>query len=431
MAATPFKEDLLQFIWEQQLFERHALRTTDDKPLEVIRPGRLQTNSGPDLVDARMRIDGQIWAGNVEVHLRSSEWYAHRHERDPAYDNVVLHVVYEHDMAVRTAKGARVPTVELRSRISPESLAAYERLMKNRSWIPCESQLAEVDPVRVDLWLERVLIERLERKTVEVEELFKRLGNDRAETFYHVLSRAFGVKVNAEPFAMLANALPLKVLLKYRDDALRTEALLFGQAGLLQVDFVDDFPRLLQREHALLAQLHDLRPAPVVAWKFARLHPPNFPSIRIAQLAQLIMKSDGSFSELLSTNDLAALCATMTVTASHYWTDHFRFDEISNPAPKRLGAASIDHLIINAVVPFRFAMARLHGDEAGVERALRMLEQLPAEENNILQHWEVLGLKASTAGRSQALIELKNLYCTGRRCLLCGIGTELLKRTAP
>lgn len=429
MAAVPtFKEDLLQFIWEQQLFDRHALRTTDDEPMEVLRPGRVQHHSGPDVIDARIRIDGQVWAGNVEVHLRSSEWYAHGHQKDPAYDNVVLHVVWEHDMAVRTARGARVPTLELAQRVRSEHLVAYERLMRNKSWVACEEDIGSVDPARVDLWLERVLIERMERKTHEVATLFHQLGGDRAETFYHLLARAFGVKVNAEPFAMLAHALPLKVLLKYRDDALRTEALLFGQAGLLRVDLVDEHPRALQAEHTVLAHLHDLRPAPMAAWKFARLHPPNFPTIRIAQFAQVIMRTDGVFSEILECDDLRALERTLMVTAGPYWNDHYRFDERSAGGPKRLGAGAVGHLVVNAIVPFRFAMARHVGDEGAMQRALRLLDAVLPEANGIVDRWMALGMRAENAARSQALIELKNLYCSPRRCLLCGIGTELLKQ---
>jgi hypothetical protein len=430
LAAT-IKEDLLQFIWEQQLFQRHALRTTDGRTLEVIRHGGLQRDSGPDFSDARVRIDGQLLVGSIEVHVRSSEWYAHKHEKDPAYDNVILHVVLEHDMAVRTARGGRVPTLELGPRIVPQSLEVYERWMRNKAWVPCEEQVASVDPVRAELWLERVLIERLERKAAEVDALHHQLGDDAAETFFHLLLRAVGHKVNAEPFGMLAHALPLKVLLKYRDDALRTEALLFGQAGLLRTDFIDEHPRILQREHALLQRMHDLQPAPLAAWKFARLHPPNFPTVRIAQLAGLVMRSNGSFSELLASDDVEAIRDLLDVQAGEYWTEHFTFDQASAAHPKRFGRDAADHVIINAIVPFRFAMARIRRDEIGAQRALDLLERAPAEVNSIVSRWDELGLPARNAARSQALIELKNSHCSQRRCLSCGIGTELLKRTAP
>mgnify|MGYP003393922255 CR=1 FL=1 len=428
---TTIKEDLLQFIWEQQLFDRHALRTTDGKPVEVIKPGRLQSNSGPDLSDARVRIGGQIWAGTIEVHVRSSEWYAHGHEKDPAYDNVVLHVVMLHDMAVRTARGGRVPTVEIGPRIAPQGLATYERLMKGRAWVPCADMIAHVDPQRIGPWLERVMVERLERKTTEVEALYVQLDRDGAATFYHMLLRALGMKVNAEPFGMLALALPLNILLKYRDDLFRTEALLFGQAGLLQVDFVDDHPRNLQHEHALLSSLHQLKPVPVAAWKFARLHPPSFPTVRVAQLARLIACGDGAFGHLLGTNEVRAIVAGLDVTADGYWMDHFRFDQPSVQSPKHLGRSMAEHVIINAIVPFRFAMACMTGDEVGRQQALELLEGIPPERNGIIDQWSSLGLMADSAARSQALIELKNQYCAGRKCLTCGIGVELMKRDLP
>lgn len=425
----PYGEDLLQFIWEQRLFEQHGLRTTDGRPVEVLKPGRIQGNSGPDLDGAQVRIDGQLWAGTVEVHLRSRAWNAHGHQYDPAYENVVLHVVHSHDGEVRTLRGNTLPTVELRHRISTDSIALHLELMRSQSSVPCAKLLHKADPLRSSAWLERVLIERLERKTADVEALYSQLGKDPAATLYHMLARAFGLKVNAAPFGMLAHALPLKVLLKYRDDALRTEALLFGQAGLLQVDFVDEYPRQLQQEHALLAQMHGLRPAPVAAWKFGRMRPVNFPTVRIAQLAQLIMRCDGTFADLLEEDDVRVVRQRLEVRAAPYWTMHYQFDKPSAAQPKRLGRTGTDHLIINALVPALFALARLQGRSSWQDRALRLLEQLPAERNRLLDPWAQLGMPADSAARGQALIELKNTYCTPRRCLSCGIGNQLYKTT--
>jgi len=432
----PYGEDLLQFIWEQRLFDQHALRTTDGRPVEVLKPGCIQGNSGPDLDGAQVRIDGQLWAGTVEVHLRSSAWNSHGHQYDPAYENVVLHVVHSHDAEVRTLRGNTLPTVELLHRISTDSIALHLELMRSQSSVPCAKLMHKADPLRTSAWLERVLIERLERKTTDVEALYKQLDKDPAATLYHMLARAFGLKVNAEPFGMLAHALPLKVLLKYRDDALRTEALLYGQAGLLQVDFVDDYPRQLQQEHALLARMHGLRPAPVAAWKFGRMRPVNFPTVRIAQLAQLLMRCDGTFNDLLEEDDVHTIRQRLEVQASDYWSTHYQFDKPSAlPAgqagaqPKRLGRTGTDHLIINALVPALFALGRLHGRSTWQDRALHLLEQLPAEKNRLLDSWAQLGLAADSAARGQALIELKNNYCTPRRCLSCGIGNQLYRST--
>jgi hypothetical protein len=425
----PYGEELLQFIWEQRLYHTHALRTTDGRAVEVIKPGRIQRNSGPDLEGAQVRIDDQLWAGTVEVHLRSSDWDAHGHHVDPAYENVVLHVVYEHDAEVRTLRGTPLPTIELYPRVDQASIALHLELMRGRGFVPCAHLLGHTDPLRNSAWLERVLVERLERKTAHVEQLHARLGGDPAETVYHMLALAFGMKVNAEPFGMLANALPLKTLLKYRDDPFRTEALLFGQAGLLQVDFVDDYPRALQAEHAVLAHLHQLRPAPVAAWKFARMRPVNFPTVRIAQFAQLLMRCDGTFADLLETDDAQVLRQHLEVLASPYWTTHYQFDRPCAPQAKRLGRTGTDHLIINALVPALFGLGRLLGRDDMRQRALHLLEQLPAEHNTLLKGWASLGLKADSAARGQALLELKNMYCSAKRCLSCGIGNQLMRNT--
>ncbi len=425
----PYGEELLQFIWAARLYNAHGLRTTDGRVVEVIKPGRIQRNSGPDLEDARVRVDGQLWAGNVEVHVRSSEWNAHGHQHDPAYENVVLHVVHAHDAVVRTRLGHAPPTVELAHRIATDSIAMHLELMRGKGFVPCARQLHHVAAGRAGIWLERVLVERLERRTQYVEELYRQLGNDPAATLYHVLARAFGLKVNADPFGMLAHALPLPVLLKHRDDALRTEALLFGQAGLLQVDFVDEHPRALQREHAHLARLHGLVPAPLAAWKFGRMRPVNLPTVRIAQLARLVMHTDGHLMALLEVDDVPVLRERLTVTAGPYWDTHHVFDRPGPARPKRIGVAAADHLIINAVVPAQFALGRLLGRTAWQDRALHQLEQLPAERNHVLAGWAALGLTADTAGRGQALLELKDRYCSLRRCLSCGFGNQLMART--
>lgn len=423
----PYGEDLLQFIWESRLFEHHALRTTDGRALEILKPGRIQRNSGPDLLDAQVRIGGQLWAGTVEVHLRSSEWNAHGHQFDPAYENVVLHVVYEHDAEVRTLRGNVLPTIELLPRVSSESIALHHGLMRDQGFVPCASKLDRLDRARLSPWLERVLIERLERKTIEVEKLHQALEGDAAETLFHMLCRAFGLKVNAEPFGMLANALPLRTVQKYRDDELRTESLLFGQSGLLQVDFVDEYPRRLQEEHRLLSRLHGLRPAPVAAWKFGRMRPVNFPTVRIAQLAQVLMRCQGALTDLLQAERVGEIHQLLDVSASGYWNTHYQFDIPASPKTKRLGRVGADHVIINAIVPVLFALGRTRGEQALAERAMGLLEQLPPEANTILDGWAQLGLVADTAARGQSLLELKSAYCSARRCLSCGIGNQLLR----
>lgn len=427
----PHGEDLLQFIWEQQLFARQELRTVEGHAVEVVKAGRLQTNAGPDFHDGRIRFDGQLFAGNIEVHVRASEWFLHKHHEDPAYDNVILHVVHTHDMDVRTSKGGRVPTLVLGGRLSKERLTAYERLMHTKAWVPCANTIGTVDPTRIDLWLERLLIERLERKTKEVEQLIVRCGGDEAEAFHQHLAAGFGFKVNADPFAQLARALPLKVLLKHRDDALRTEALVLGTAGFLQVDFVDEHPRLLQEEFKALAALHGLKPLSPAIWKFGRLRPANFPTVRLVQFARLFSKLDGAFDRLLEQERAADLVALLEVEADGYWRDHWLLDKAARPEPKRLGRTASELLVINVIVPFLFAVGRRHGKPELADQALGLLGQLPPETNSVVGGWESLGVHARNAARTQPLLELKNEYCGQRRCLHCVIGTELLKRPSP
>jgi Protein of unknown function (DUF2851) len=432
MAAFAAGEDLLQFIWQQQLFDRRALSTTEGAAVEVLRPGQVQHNAGPDLLNASVRVGGQLWAGNIEVHVRSSEWYAHGHEKDPTYNNVVLHVVHEHDAEVFTQAGARLPTVALNGRIAEEHLERYRALMQSRAWVPCAQQLHLVGQERIPFWLHRLSVERLQRKCQEVIELHQQLGGDALETFWHMLARGFGSKANVEAFAMLARTVSAKVVLKYRDDALRTEALLFGQAGLLQVDFVEEHPRQLQREYAVLAELHELQPMSIAAWQFGRLRPRNFPTVRIAQLAALLGRLDGRFDTLYAEDDLARLLPRLEVTAGDHWSRHYVFDR-STPeiSPKRIGPQAARGLLINTIVPYRFAMGQIHGKPQEKTMALSLMEQMPAESNAVLKGWASIGLSARDACEGQGLLELKDQYCRQHRCLSCAIGAELLKRPLP
>ncbi len=421
----PYGEDLLQFIWEAGLYDATELRTTDGDRLEVIEAGRIQPNAGPDLNGAMVRIGGQTWAGNVEVHLRTSDWNLHGHQHDPAYNNVVLHTVYLHDGEARTTDGRCPPTVELRGRIKEHNLHLHQQLMESRAAVPCAPGLHRVEAARMNLWLERLLVERLERKTAAVDELFRKTGNDPSATLHHLLLTALGTRANAEPFGMLAFALPLKLLLKYGDDPLRTEALLFGQAGLLNGRFADEHPRRLQQEYQWLATVHQLRPVPVAAWNFGRLRPPNFPTLRLAQWSAVLSRHPDVLHELTMHDDVAPVRALLEVEAGAYWHHRYRFDQPSAPRAKRLGRSTADGLVINAVVPFLFAMGRIRGHQPWMDRALRLMEQLPPEANHISRLWQSIGVKAESAGQSQALIELKNRWCAEKRCLECAIGVRL------
>jgi hypothetical protein len=425
--AFPYGEDLLQFIWESGLYDQEGLRTTDGDPLEVLRAGQVQRHSGPDLSNALVRIAGQTWAGTVEVHLRASAWNEHGHQGDPAYDNVVLHAVYLHDADVHTCTGRRLPAVELRGRIDLRNLRLHRELMEGRHGIPCAARIGEVDAGRIHLWTERLLVERLERKVAGVEAVLRAAAHDPAEALHRMLLRSLGGPVNAEAFAQLGHALPLKLLLKYRDDPRRTEALLFGQAGFLERQHVDPYPSGLRQEYAGLRRLHGLRPMTASTWKFGRLRPAGFPTVRLAQWAAVISRNDQLLDALLNRDEPQGLRALLDVEAPAHWNHRYTLDDppSAHALPKRLGRVAADGLLINALVPFLFAWGRIRGQHTWTDRALHLLEQLPTEENAVLRSWRSAGVRANTAGQGQALLELKERWCNERRCLQCAIGAAL------
>ncbi len=424
--SFPHREELLQFIWEQRLFDEQGLRTTSGEPVEVLAPGTRQGGSGPDLPGARLRIAGQEWAGSVEVHVRAGEWYAHGHHLDPAYDNVALHVVWAHDVDVRTTSGRCPPTVVLRDRVAPERLALCERLLRSRGWVPCAGGLAHMDRRVIERCLDELLQERMERKAVAVSALYARLGHDPLATAYHLLLRGFGGAVNAEACAMLAHALPVRLLLKVRDDPTRLEALLLGQAGMLHAKLEDPHAQTLFHEHRLLAALHGLKPSPAVAWQHGRLRPQAFPGLRLAQFARFFAAHGEALVERVMTGDAAWWREALAVEAGPSWHARYRFDRPSAPLPKRMGGEAIDHVLINAVAPLRMVLARAYGRPEAQREATALLRALPAERNEVVRGWARAGIRVGDAAGSQALLELRITRCGQRRCLTCVIGTELL-----
>ncbi|WP_116126951.1 DUF2851 family protein [Lewinella sp. IMCC34183] len=425
------KEDFLHYLWRLARFDLRDLRTTTGEPVTIQQFGVLNTNAGPDFDDARLRIDGLHWAGKVEMHLRSSEWYDHGHDSDPAYDGVVLHVVLEEDRPVFRRDGSRIPCLELRHRIPAGVRNTYWRLLHNAYWVPCQTQLQRVpDPLRA-LWLQRVLAERLSARSSTFAGHVEACGRDWEEAFYRTLARAMGGKVNGEAMEMLACSLPLRVLLRHKHSLLQLEALLFGQSGLLPGPEADESPYVtqLRREYALLAVKHGLSPLPTSAWRFLRMRPNNFPTVRIAQLACLLHRSGQLFGKCLAAADARELRNMFEVSLSNYWRDHYRFGPVADRSPRRFGESAIRSVLINAVSPAYVAYARLRGDDRYRDRAMALLESLPAESNSVIRRWRSLGWAAASAAESQALLELKAAYCDASRCTSCSVGCALLNRT--
>ncbi len=421
------KEDFLHYLWRMRKFDQTVLQTTSGESLSIQMVGDHNQDAGPDFSNARIRIGNILWAGNIEIHVQSSEWYAHQHHEDKAYNNVILHVVFEEDKPVFRKCGARIPCLEIKKRIPPKISSTYLRLQKNADWIPCQKVLYTIPEITKNLWLDRILVERLETKTTDISRSLGLNKNDWEETFYQTLARGFGVKVNTQPFEQLARSLPIKTLAKYKTSLFQLEALLFGQAGLLDKDFKDIYPQRLQKEYLFLKKKHQLHSIQQEAWKFMRMRPANFPSIRIAQFATLIFQSSHLFSKVLAANNVREIENMFEVKISNYWQDHYVFDKASVKRKKTFGKNSIHLLIINTIVPFLFLYGKSKANEGITEKALTLLEELHPEKNKIIAQWKELGMQPTSAYQSQALLHLKKFYCDKKKCTNCSIGHTILK----
>jgi hypothetical protein len=420
-------EEFLQYLWKYRLY-KPGLTLVSGEPLEIIHPGEQNFDSGPDFFNTRIRIGNTIWAGNAEVHIKASDWQRHNHQSDKNYNNVILHIVHENDVPVKREDGQLIPAIEV---IGQYDIGMYERyrgFMQNRQWIPCAGLIGDVDSFGKNAWLESLLIERLARKESHIADTLKQNQNDWHETFYRSLAHAFGFKLNADAFETLAKSLPQQYLGKHKDNLLQVEALLFGQAGLLCEELTDQYAQTLWYEYTFLRKKFRLQQINGHLWRFMRLRPSNFPTIRIAQFAMLIHQSAGLLSKLLEARETAELLHLLDVSCSGYWDTHYQFGKVSPSRDKKLGKNSALLLVINTVVPFMFALGRQKDDQVMKDKALQLLQELPGEVNSITKKWGFLGMEVNKASRSQALIELKNNYCDLKKCLNCRIGNTLIRR---
>ena len=414
-------ERLLQFIWQFQYFNKTELTTTGEEFIQIIFPGQYNTNQGPDFTDAKIRIGKATWAGTVELHIKTSDWTKHNHQQDKNYNNVILHVVWEDDKA-----GNNVPVLELKGRVSKILLQRYEELMNADSFIPCERSIHSVREIVWKSWKDRLLAERLLRKAATVDNYLQQNNYHWEETFWWLLARNFGMKVNAETFEAIARSVPVNILAKHKNQVHQLEALLLGQAGLLEGKFTDDYPILLQKEYRFLQSKYRLKPVSLPL-HFLRMRPGNFPTIRLAQLTMLVYESVHLFSKVKEAGSVKDIRQWFDVNANDYWHYHYRFDEVSAFKKKKLGETMIDNIIINTIAPVLFAYGSYHKEQQYKDKALQWLESTAAEANNITKGFQRMGVDIRSAFDSQALIELKNEYCTKKRCLDCGVGNALLK----
>ncbi|MEO5570935.1 MAG: DUF2851 family protein [Bacteroidia bacterium] len=422
-------EDFLHYLWKFKLFNSELL-TTNGESIQILKSGEHNKNSGPDFFNAKIKIGNTTWAGNVEIHLKASDWNHHGHQKDKAYQNIILHAVHDADAKNTDMNRNEIPTVQLKNKFNAGLWNQYENLLKSSQWIPCSNMIETVDKFTINAWIERMVIERLEQKIIVVENLLKQNQNNWEETFYQSLARNFGFKLNASPFELLAKSLPSKCLAKHKNNLLQIEAMLFGQAGLLEEKLNDKYPNELKREYIFLQSKFSLQPIEKHLWKFAKTRPVNFPSLRIAQFAGLVFKSSHLLSMILETKKAKDILKLFDVSASEYWSTHFRFDHESKSSEKNLGKSSAENILINTVIPFLFLYGKEKNDDYIKSRSLELLEQLPAENNSIISQWQFLKIEAGSAYRSQGLIQLKNEYCSQKKCLNCGIGNKILNKTS-
>lgn len=419
-------EKLLQYIWQQRLFHTEGMLTTKGEPVEVVNPGRLNTDSGPDFFYAQIRIGSTLWAGNVEVHVNADDWYLHGHNHDKAYDNVILHVVLAvSDRPVLTSNGREVSQVILR--YSPDIATHYDELMLASKPIRCSSQLCSISKLDRDAWIDRLILERFEERNERVEALWKSAGGDVEQVFFSLLCRAMGFVVNSHPMEILASVTPVKILLKH-SDPLQMEALLLGQAGLLtDCDDSDEYIKDLKREYAFLKAKFNLSPMDASLWKMMRLRPDNFPAIRLSQLAAIIRRTPGNFESAFRTMDIPSILSRLDVSASSYWDCHYALGKISKVSRRKsIGLASRRLIVINAVIPFLFAYARRYNKEHEQANVMAMLSFLPVEKNSRLDEWKASGISVQNESEAQALLLLYKNYCMERKCLFCRWGHQLL-----
>ncbi|MCL6296526.1 DUF2851 family protein [Jejuia spongiicola] len=422
------QEDFLHYTWKHKKIDVTNLKTTNNEVITILSVGQHNLNAGPDFFNAQLKIDNQLWVGNLEVHIKSSDWFLHNHEQDKAYDNVILHVVWEHDTNVYRKDNTTIPTLELKEYISRTALNNYQQLFsKTNKWINCEQDFANIDDFMMQNWLERLYFERLERKAESINQLLKISKNDWEAVLFKMLAKNFGLKVNADAFLSMANTIDFSIIRKLQNNQTSLEALFFGQADLLSGDIQDSYFQNLIKEHQFLKQKFSLFNENITPIKFFRLRPSNFPTIRLSQLAGLYNKEQNLFSkinEILTIKDFYTL---FSIETSPFWESHYTFDKDSKKSKKRLSKAFIDLLIINTIIPIKFTYAIYQGKQIE-EDIVKLIQQIVSEKNNITQKFNSLKKVSNSALQSQALLQLKNEYCNKNKCLQCTIGNSLLTK---
>ena len=421
------KEEFLHYIWQYKLFSSVKLKTTRNEELFVLNQGAYNTNSGPDFLNAQLKIDSQTWVGNAEIHLKSSDWYLHKHEEDENYDAVILHVVWEHDTDVFMKNNKPIPTLELKNIVDKKLLNNYQSLFsKHQRWIACENQISEVDSFLFNNWLERLYFERLEVKSIFINKLLQDSNNDYESVLFKLLAKNFGLKVNGEVFLSLAQSFNFSTFKKIQQNELHLSALLFGQAGFLKEESEEVYQLELKNEYNYLQHKYNLHGIDN-GFQFFRMRPNNFPTIRIAQLVSLFSKHQNLFSKLIQLEKLQDFYTFFSVEVNDFWKTHYSFNTTSKKSPKKLTKPFVDLLLINTIIPLKFVYLKNRG-EVSENDFLNLIQQIKPEKNSITSKFLDLEIDTNNALETQALLELKNNYCAKKLCLQCAIGKVILKR---
>lgn len=421
------QEDFLHYIWKYKKFSAIGLKSTRGAHLSIINLGQHNHNSGPDFFNALIEIDAQKWAGNLEIHIKSSDWYVHNHENDKAYDNVILHVVWEHDTEVFRKDNSVIPTLELKAYVNIELRHNYTKLMQSKSWINCENEFDSVGDFRIFNWLERLYIERLERKSKDIYKLLEKSNNDWEAVLYKMLCKNFGLKVNGDAFMSLANATDFSIVRKLQNDVLDLEALFLGQTGLLEEAVEDVYSNDLKQRYHFLKQKFQLDSQGVLPSHFFRLRPANFPTIRLSQLAMLYFKEQNLFSKIIEIEKIEDYYAFFGVETSNFWKTHYTFSKTAKSTKKKLTHAFIDLLLINTIIPIKFSYAKYLGNN-DEDSVLDLIKSIKIERNSVVDKFLSLKDLDKSAMTSQGLIQLKKEYCNKNKCLQCAIGNSLVEK---
>lgn len=420
------QENFLHYLWQYQLFNKKSLQTSSGDTIQIIKTGYYNENTGPDFLEAKIQIGEQLWAGSVEIHLKSSDWYVHNHEIDKNYDNVILHVVWENDLPVFRKNNTLVSALELNGLVPKQIWNNYQNLFqKSNRWIACENEINQTNDFIWNNWLERLYVERLEKKALVIESLLLDSVNDWEAVLFQLLAKNFGLKVNGDAFFEMAKSIDFSIIRKERTDLITFEALLIGQAGLLERRMDDAYYLELQQIYQFQKNKYQLN-LPTRNIQFFRLRPPNFPTIRLSQLANLFFKNDNLFQKLMQVNEIADFYNLLQSKANPYWQTHYVFGKESKKSTKKSTKAFIDLLLINTLIPLRFAYQKHIGNQ-DMEVLFDIIRQIKPENNNIVKKFTALSVEAKNAMDSQALLTLKNSYCNPQGCLACAIGLQILK----